>query len=305
MRLIKLIVVSLMTMSLQFTQAATLNAQQALTEAPPMSLFERWNAPIEPFEIFHHVYYVGTDNLSSILFDTGAGLVLIDSGIDQSAEQIKNSIEKLGFKITDVKYLLNSHARLDQAGGFAKLKQWSGAKLIASAENAEMLANGARTDFALGNQLPFPSVKADLIFKDGEQLKLGNQVFTAHATPGHLPGATSWTTEIHYHFKNYKVVYADSLFTGGYHLLNNKNYPQLVPDMRHTFQTLNAIHADIFLANKADRFNMKQKFARLKSGDQNAFIDPNGLQNYVAKGQIEFEQQLQEQQRLARLKTLQ
>ncbi|MDA3440482.1 HARLDQ motif MBL-fold protein [Acinetobacter bereziniae] len=305
MRLIKSIVVSLMAMSIQFSQAATLNSQQALTEAPPMSLFELWNAPIEPFKIFNHVYYVGTENLSSVLFDTGAGLVLIDSGIDQSAVQIKSNIEKLGFKITDVKYLLNSHARLDQAGGFAKLKQWSGAKLIASAENAKMLANGASTDFALGNQLPFPPVKADLIFKDGEQLKLGQQVFTAHATPGHLPGATSWTTEVQYHFKHYQIIYADSLFTGGYHLLNNKNYPHIVTDMQKTFQTLNAIHADIFLANKADRFNMKQKLVRLKAGDQNAFIDPDGLQNYVAKGKVEFEQQLQQQQSLAQLKTLQ
>ena len=89
MRLIKSIVVSLMAMSIQFSQAATLNSQQALTEAPPMSLFELWNAPIEPFKIFNHVYYVGTENLSSVLFDTGAGLVLIDSGIDQSAVQIK------------------------------------------------------------------------------------------------------------------------------------------------------------------------------------------------------------------------
>ncbi|MBK5648465.1 MAG: MBL fold protein, partial [Acinetobacter sp.] len=145
----------------------------------------------------------------------------------------------------------------------------------------------------------------DIIIKDGQQLKLGRQIFTAHATPGHLPGATSWTTDIRYYFKNYKVIYADSLFTGGYYLLNNNNYPNLVSDIRHTFKTLDAIHADIFLANKADRFHMKQKLAKLNAGDKKAFIDQTGLQNYVAKGSVEFEQQLQQQQRLAQFKTLQ
>ena len=305
MHLIKSIALSLMAMSFQLAHATPLNAQQALTEAPPLSLFESWNTPIEPFKIFNHIYYVGTENLSSVLFDTGDGLVLIDSGIAQSAPQIKANIEKLGFKITDVKYLLNSHARLDQAGGFAQLKQWSGAKLIASAANAEMLANGATSDFALGNQLLFPVVKADIIIQDGEQLKLGRQTFTAHATPGHLPGATSWTTDVKYHFKNYKVIYADSLFTGGYYLLNNKNYPDIVSDMRQTFKTLEAIHADIFLANKADRFNMKQKLEKLQAGDKRAFIDPTGLQSYVEKGKADFEKQLQDQQQLAQLKSLQ
>lgn len=305
MHLIKSIVVSLMAMSIQLTHAVPLNSQQALTEAPPLSLFESWNAPIEPFKIFNHIYYVGTENLSSVLFDTGNGLVLIDSGIEQSAVQIKANIEKLGFKMTDVKYLLSSHARLDQAGGFAQLKQWSGAKLVASAANAEMLENGGITDFALGQQLPFPSVHADIVIKDGEQLKLGHQTFTAHATPGHLPGATSWTTVVRYHFKNYKVIYADSLFTGGYYLLNNRNYPNIVSDMQKTFKTLDAIHADIFLANKADRFNMKQKLVKLKAGDQLAFIDPTGLKNYVAKGKVDFSQQLQDQVQLAKLKTIQ
>ena len=233
---------------------AALDPEQALIAAPPMGLFQGWNAPIEPFEIYPQVYYVGTDNLSSILFDTGKGLVLIDSGIDASAPQIKANIEKLGFAISDVKYLLNSHARLDQAGGFAQLKAWSGAKLVASAANAEMLANGAAEDFALGNQLRFPPVLADIIVGDGDEIRLGKLRFTAHLTPGHLPGATSWSTEVGSFWHKQTVVYADSLFTGGYPLINNKNYPNIVSDMRHSFATLNGLQADIFLANKADRF---------------------------------------------------
>lgn len=294
MKLHQVIFSSLLCLSLPLH--AGLVAEQALTPAPPLSLFESWNAPVEPFQIFNQLYYVGTENLSSVLIDTGAGLVLIDSGMDQSAAQIKQNIEKLGFKITDVKYLLNSHARLDQAGGFAKLKQWSGAKLVASAENAKMLKNGAATDFALGNQLPFPAVNADIIIQDGDQISLGQQVFTAHLTPGHLPGSTSWTTDITQQGKKYHVIYADSLFTGGYYLINNKNYPTIVQDMQHSLNKLNAIHADIFLANKADRFNMQEKRQQLQAGNQNAFIDDQALQRYVAQGKADFAKQLAEQQ---------
>ena len=274
---------------------AALDPEQALIAAPPLGLFQGWNAPIEPFEIYPQVYYVGTDNLSSILFDTGKGLVLIDSGIDASAPQIKANIEKLGFAISEVKYLLNSHARLDQAGGFAQLKAWSGAKLVASAANAEMLANGAAEDFALGDQLRFPPVQADIIVGDGDEIRLGKLRFTAHLTPGHLPGATSWSTEVGSFWHKQTVVYADSLFTGGYPLINNKNYPNIVSDMRHSFATLNGLQADIFLANKADRFQMKAKLAKLKAGDKLAFIDRNGLHHYVAAGQRDFEQQLSQQ----------
>lgn len=290
-----ILLIATLVISTTYVKAA-LNPEQPLTEAPPLSLFENWNKPIAPFQIFKHVYYVGTDNLSSVLIDTGKGLVLIDSGIDQSATQIKTNIETLGFKITDVKYLLNSHARLDQAGGFSKLKLWSGAKLVASPENAIMLENGAATDFALGNQLPFPAVKADIIIQDGESIHLGRQTFIAHATPGHLPGSTSWTTDIRSNFKSYKMIYADSLFTGGYYLINNKNYPNIVTDIEKTFMTLNGIQADIFLANKADRFDMKEKLKKLKAGNKKAFIDQAGLRNYVAKGKADFEKQLQQQQ---------
>ena len=298
MSAIKISCLCLLMLGTSNLQAANY-VDQALTEAPPMQLFENWNKAQQPFQIFKHVYYVGTENLSSILIDTGDGLVLIDGGIAASAPLIKANIEQLGFKLTEIKYILNSHARLDQAGGFAQLKQWSGAKLVASAENAEMLENGGISDFALGNQLPFPPVEVDLIIQNGAQLKLGDQVFTAHLTPGHLPGSTSWSTSIRHHFKNYRVVYADSLFTGGYLLLNNKNYPNIVSDIRQSFQTLNALHADIFLANKADRFNMIQKWKDLQAGNAKAFIDKNGLQRYVAAFQSDFEKQLAEQQQMS------
>lgn len=170
---------------------AALDPSQPLSPAPPLSLFKAWAKPMEPFQITEGVWYVGTENLSSILLTTPAGHILIDAGLDESAPQIKANIEAAGFRLTDVRYLLNSHARLDQAGGMARLKGWSGAQLVASQPNADQMARGGRQDFALGDALPFPPVTTDKIIHDQESISLGGITVTALFTPGHLPGSTS------------------------------------------------------------------------------------------------------------------
>ncbi|EEQ1462447.1 HARLDQ motif MBL-fold protein, partial [Salmonella enterica] len=261
--------------------------------APPLSLFKAWAKSIEPFQITEGVWYVGTENLSSILLTTPAGHILIDAGLDESAPQIKANIETAGFRLTDVRYLLNSHARLDQAGGMARLKAWSGAQLVASQPNAEQMARGGRQDFALGDALPFPPVTTDKIIHDRESISLGGITVTALFTPGHLPGATSWRVTL----RNGKtLIYADSLATPDYLLINNKNYPDLVTDIQHSFKTLDAQYVDIFIANKGDRFGLLEKRQQLRNGDTQAFFDPNGLQQYVERSRQRFITQLTAQQ---------
>ncbi|EOC0297255.1 MBL fold metallo-hydrolase, partial [Cronobacter sakazakii] len=115
---------------------AALDPAQPLAEAPPYSLFEAWAKPVQPFAIWPGVWYVGTENLSSVLITTPQGHILIDAGLDASAPQIRRNIEALGFRMADIRYIANSHARLDQAGGIARLKAWSGARVIASHANA-------------------------------------------------------------------------------------------------------------------------------------------------------------------------
>ncbi|EIO9670232.1 HARLDQ motif MBL-fold protein, partial [Salmonella enterica] len=214
---------------------AALDPSQPLSPAPPLSLFKAWAKPIKPFQITEGVWYVGTENLSSILLTTPAGHILIDAGLDESAPQIKANIEAAGFRLTDVRYLLNSHARLDQAGGMARLKAWSGAQLVASQPNADQMARGGREDFALGDALPFPPVTTDKIIHNQESISLGGITVTALFTPGHLPGSTSWRVTL----RNGKtLIYADSLATPDYLLINNKNYPNLVTDIQSSFKTL-------------------------------------------------------------------
>lgn len=272
---------------------AALDPSQPLSPAPPLSLFKAWAKPIKPFQITEGVWYVGTENLSSILLTTPAGHILIDAGLDESAPQIKANIEAAGFRLTDVRYLLNSHARLDQAGGMARLKAWSGAQLVASQPNADQMARGGRQDFALGDALPFPPVTTDKIIHNQENISLGGITVTALFTPGHLPGSTSWRVTL----RNGKtLIYADSLATPDYLLINNKNYPDLVTDIQSSFKTLAAQHVDIFIANKGDRFELLEKRQQLRNGDTQAFFDSNGLQQYVERSRQRFITQLTAQQ---------
>ncbi|EDV2566517.1 HARLDQ motif MBL-fold protein [Salmonella enterica subsp. enterica] len=272
---------------------AALDPSQPLSPAPPLSLFKAWAKPMKPFQITEGVWYVGTENLSSILLTTPAGHILIDAGLDESAPQIKANIEAAGFRLTDVRYLLNSHARLDQAGGMARLKAWSGAQLVASQPNADQMARGGRQDFALGDALPFPPVTTDKIIHNQESISLGGITVTALFTPGHLPGSTSWRVTL----RNGKtLIYADSLATPDYLLINNKNYPDLVTDIQSSFKTLAAQHVDIFIANKGDRFGLLEKRQQLHNGDTQAFFDSNGLQQYVERSRQHFITQLTAQQ---------
>ena len=272
--------------------SAKLDPQQALSSVPPMRIFEAWAKPIEPFQMAPQVWYVGTENLSSILITTPEGHLLIDAGLDQSAELIKSNIERLGFKVGDIQYLLNSHARLDQAGGLAKMKAWSGARLIASRENAKQLALGGAEDFALGDALLFPPVIVDREIRNRERFYLGGVEITALLTPGHLPGATSWKIKL----SNKDVlIYADSLATPDYYLINNKNYPTIVDDLNNSFAVLSEQKVDIFIASKGERFNLKDKINQYKKGDQRAFYDREGLARYVDLSKAALNKQLEAQ----------
>ena len=272
--------------------SAKLDPQQALSHAPPMAIFEAWAKPIEPFQMAPQVWYVGTENLSSILITTPEGHLLIDAGLDQSAALIKSNIERLGFKVGDIQYLLNSHARLDQAGGLSKMKAWSGARLITSRENAKQLALGGAEDFALGDALLFPPVIVDREIRNRERFYLGDVEITALLTPGHLPGATSWKIKL----SNKDVlIYADSLATPDYYLINNKNYPTIVDDLNNSFAVLSEQKVDIFIASKGERFNLKDKINQYKKGDQRAFYDREGLARYVDLSKAALNKQLEAQ----------
>ena len=252
------------------------------------------NKPVAPFRIIGNIYYVGASDVTSYLITTPKGHILIDGGFESTAQQIEANIARLGFKLEDVKILLINHAHYDHCGGLAELKRRTGAKLYASPADAPVLRDGGKSDFAFGGPKPlFPPVWPGALLQDGQEIRLGDVVLTTHFTPGHTKGATSWTMYVPDHGKSYKVVFASSVSTLDYSLVNNKKYPEIAADFSRTFETLRGIHPDVFLGSHGDFFDLLGKAKRLREGaSPNPFIDPTGYSDFVTRTSKAFQDRL-------------
>jgi metallo-beta-lactamase class B len=245
-----------------------------------------WNQPVEPFRVAGNVFYVGTAGLASYLVTGPEGHVLIDGALEESADQIAGNIRALGFRIEDVEVLLINHAHWDHAGGLAKLKQMSGARLLASAADRPELESG-RTSWR-PELLPFPPVKVDRTIEDGERLELGPIILTAHLTPGHTPGCTSWSTVTKDQGKRLDVLFTCSLTVAGQKLVEDAGYPRAAADFEASLAKLNRMRADVFLGFHPEGFNFEEKRRRLIGGDRSAFVDRGELQRQVERARIDF-----------------
>lgn len=264
--------------------------------AQATATWRSWNQPVKPFRIIGNIWYVGASDVTAFLITTSAGHILLDSGFAETVPLIKQNISQLGFKLADVKILLNSHAHSDHAGGLAELKQLTGATLMISEPDAALLANGGKNDPHFGDNLLFAPAKADRLLRDGEEVKLGETTLIAHVTPGHTKGSTTWTMKVREGGKSYDVVFASSVSAPEYKLVGNDKHPQVVDDYRRTFRFTKTLPCDVFLGPHAGFFDMKNKRARLDQGAQpNPFIDPAGYRRYVAAGEQAFEEELKKQ----------
>jgi len=254
-----------------------------------------WNKPVTPFRIAGNLYYVGATEITSYLITTPEGHFLLDGGFVETAPQIERNITQLGFKLTDVKFLLNSHAHFDHAGGLAELKKLSSARFVASERDAPQLRAGGHGDFRFGDTLTFPPVGPDQIIHDGESLQIGDQKMTAHLTPGHTKGNTTWTTKIRDGDKIYDVVFVGSQSALDYKFVGQESYPGITGDFEKSFELLNHLPCDVFLASHGSFFHFVEKHERLLRGDADAFIDPDGYKRYLRESEQEFRDKLARQ----------
>jgi metallo-beta-lactamase class B len=252
-----------------------------------------WNQPVNPFRIVGNVYYVGVSGVTSFLIATPKGAILIDGGFPETAPLIEKNISDLGFHLRDVKYLLNSHAHYDHSGGLAELKRLSGARMVASEADGETLTSGR---YGPDKDGLFPSVKVDRVVGDKETVQLGDVTVTAHLTPGHTKGCTTWTAPIVEDGKTYNVVFYCSTTVAANQLANNRNYPRIASDYEHSFAELRQLPCDVFLAPHAGFFHMAEKRDRITKAGPNPFIDPSELQRFAEKSQQDFKRELKEQQ---------
>ena len=254
------------------------------------------NQPVPPFRIAGNLYYVGANEVTSFLITTPAGHFVIDGGFAETAPQIERNIAQLGFNIRDVKYLLAGHAHFDHAGGLAELKKLSGAAVVASRGDADLLKNGGRGDFRFGDTLPFPAVSVDRVIGDNETIALGGQKLTARLTPGHTKGNTTWITEIDDGANHYHVVFAGSPTALDYQLIGHESYPGIAGDFEKSFATLKQLPCDIFLSSHGSLFDFAKKRERLMRGEKpNPFVDPQGYKRFVTDFEQEFRAKLAKQ----------
>lgn len=257
-----------------------------------------WNQPVAPFRIVGNVYYVGTNELACFLVTTPKGHFLLDAGFEETAPLIEDSIRALGFRVEDVRYLLNSQAHIDHAGGLARLQRDSGAQLVASAADAPVIAGGGKGGYPFADHSWTPA-RVDRGLKDGESLELGGVTLTAHLTPGHTRGCTTWTLTASEGKKGYAVVFAGSLSVlPGVKLVANPDYPSIAQDFEHSFGVLRALPCDVFLSAHAGFFDMQGKRERLAAHPEgNPFVDPKGYRKYLDQAEAAFRKRLAEEGR--------
>lgn len=256
-----------------------------------------WDEPTEPARIVGPLYYVGTRGLSSFLFVTSQGNILLNTGTPNSGPLIVQSIRKLGFKPEDIRVLINGHGHSDHAGAFAYFKQLTGAQLAIMEPDVAMIEDGGKSDFHYGKDWQImgqPPVKVDRVLRDGDQVRLGEVVLTAHNTPGHTRGATTWVTTLAQDGKAYTVVFIDGGgFNPGYRLAASPtDYPGIGDDYRNTHHTHEMLRPDIWLGHHAEYFDYEGKRERAKRQGTAAWVDPEGYRRFVAKQKRAFEDEV-------------
>jgi len=283
--------------------AAALLVALAVSAAPLAAQsrpeWREWNRPVEPFRIADGLWYVGAKDIAAYLFTTPEGHVLLDGGFPETAPTLLANLAKLGFRIEDVRFLLNSHAHFDHAGGLAELRRRSGAILVVSEGDAAVVERGGLGDFALGDDAPFPAVEVGHRIRDGETVELGGLALTAHVTAGHTRGCTTWTGRFRDRGRALDAVFACSTSVPSpelYRLADNPAYPEIADDYRRSFATLEALPVDLFLAAHGAFFDLEAKRARLAADPDgpNPFVDPEGYRRYVERSKRRFEELLAE-----------
>ncbi len=245
----------------------------------PFAVSGRWNDPFPPFTVIGNIHYVGTAGVSAWLITSPKGHILIDGILPQSVPQIIANVKSLGFDIKDVKYLLNSHAHIDHAGGLAGIQRLSGAVMAASAADKPFLEAG---DIGRGPSagMKFPPIRVEQIVKDNDIIRVGDSKLTAHLTYGHSPGCTSWSMSATGSDGVRRQVFFHCSSTVAGQSLKPETYPGMVANYRATFAKVRKMKADIFLANHDNFFDLAGKRARQMAGNANAFVDPGELARF-------------------------
>ena len=271
--------------------ALALSASAAPSDARPD------NRPFPAYRIIGNIYYVGASDIASFLVATPAGDILINSGYEDTPPIIRDGILKLGFRLHDVKILLNSQAHYDHVAGQAELQRLTGARIYSSEREVAVLESGGKADPRWGAEYTYPPVKVDHVVRDLEAVTLGGVTLVAHLTPGHSIGCTTWTTRVSDGGKVYDVVIVGGTTVNpGVRFVGKPTWPGVADDFERTFRTLRDLKCDVFLGAHGGYYGMAEKYKRMTEGAAvNPFIDPAGYRNFLDRSEKNFRDELARQ----------
>ena len=269
-----------------------------LLSVPAKADLSEYLVPFPAHHVIDNIYFVGSKGMAVYLITTPQGNILVNSGLEANVPMIKQSIEKLGFKYSDTKILVISHAHFDHDAGSAQIVKDTGAKYEVMDADVPTVESGGKKDFFYANIAEdlYPPVKVSRVLHDGDTVSLGGTVMTAHKTPGHTRGCTTWTLKVKDGGKMLDVVIVGSPnVNAGYVLVGNKLYPQIAQDYEQTFRVLKSLPVDVFLGAHGAYYGMEAKYPKMKAGVANPFIDPAGYKAYVADREAAFRKELAKQ----------
>lgn len=249
----------------------------------PPFVQEKWSQDYAPFRIAGNLYYVGTYDLACYLITTPQGHILINTGLAASAPMIRAHVEALGFKFTDIKILLATHAHYDHVGAMAEIKKITGASMAAHEKDAPMLADGGNSDFIFGGKgSTFGPVKADRLLHDHDTVKLGGMQVVALHHPGHTKGACSYMFDVKDEHRSYRVLIANMPTILDEAKPAMASYPGIAKDYAYTLGAMKKLRFDIWLSSHASQFALEQKHKPGNGYHPEAFSDRKGYDSTLA-----------------------
>ena len=240
---------------------------------------ENWSRPFEGFQIIGNLYGVGSFDLSVFLITTDEGHILINTGLQDSTQMIRDNIESLGFRLEDVKILLTQQAHWDHTAALAEIKQLTGAEIWATVGDARVLEDGGFSDPHFGGRESFPPVDVDKIIRDGEVIELGALHLTVHHHPGHTEGSSSYSMVMNENDgRDYNVLIANmGTINGGKRLTVDPTYEGVAEDFLNTYRKQKEMDVDIWVAAHNSQYNMHEKYRMGQTYNPETFVDPSGF----------------------------
>jgi metallo-beta-lactamase class B len=253
-----------------------------------------WDRDFPAFTVIGNIHFVGSSDLAQFLVTTPEGHILLDTGFEDSVPRLREHVVALGFRFEDIKFVLNSHAHIDHAQGDAVVRQLTHASVVSSRPDAPFIAGGGTGETVYDGVYSWRPCPVDRIVDDGDTVSLGGTTLTAHLTPGHTKGATTWTMTVKDGTRTRDVVFFPSAnINRGVRLLGNARYPAIASDFERSFAIWKGLPCAVFLGAHGDFFDLKEKYERLHDGSGvNPFIDPGGYRRVIADAEKRFRDEL-------------